>query len=182
MKYYTIDQILALPRCSEYPPERVIELAAGRKRITARGVSRLPIPVDDRLWLLIQLADNVTRRLFACDCAERALLRERDAGREPDPRSWRAIEISRAYARGEATLEELAAAQAAAWAVARDAEWAAAWDVAQDAARDAAWAAAWAVAQDVAPAIAWAAALDAARDVAWAADREWQLAHLVEMM
>jgi hypothetical protein len=84
----------------------------------------------------------VTRRLFACDCAEQALVRERCAGREPDPRSWRAIEVSRAYARGEATLEELEAARAEA----------------------------------AAGAAAGAAA------AAWEAEREWQLAHLVEMM
>jgi len=46
-------------------------------------------------------------RLLACDCSEHALLRERVAGREPDPRSWRAIEVSRAFARGEATADEL---------------------------------------------------------------------------
>jgi hypothetical protein len=61
-------------------------------------------------------------RLFACDCAERALIRERDAGREPDPRSWAAIEVSRRYADGQATDDELAAARDAAWAAARDAE------------------------------------------------------------
>ena len=57
-------------------------------------------------------------REFACDCAERALLREREAGREPDPRSWAAVEAARRFARGEATAEELDAARDAA----RDAE------------------------------------------------------------
>lgn len=168
MRYYTIDQILALPRCSAYPPERVIELAAGRKRVTARGIAKLTIPVDDRLWLLIQLADNVTRRLFACDCAERAMQSDREAGHEPDARSWRAVEVSRAYARGEATLEELAAAARAAALAA-----AAAWDAA-------------AAAAALAAAAAWEAAA-AAREAAAAAreleaERDWQLAHLVEMM
>ena len=58
---------------------------------------------------------NVERelRLFACDCAERALTREREAGREPDPRSLDAIEVDRRYANGQASVSELAAA---AWA------------------------------------------------------------------
>ena len=53
-------------------------------------------------------------RCFACDCAERALKRERKAGREPDERSWKAIIVARRYANGEATLAELNAAAYAA--------------------------------------------------------------------
>ena len=66
-------------------------------------------------------------RLFACDCAERALKREREAGREPDKRSWNAIKVARSFERGKATSEARdAAARDAAAAVgdaaARDAE------------------------------------------------------------
>ena len=99
-------------------------------------------------------------RLFTCDCAERALKRERKAGREPDERSWKAIIVSRLYANGEANLQELDAA----WAAARDA-----WAAARDAARVAAYAAAWAAARDA----AWAAARDAAY-AARAAEIKWQ--------
>ncbi len=69
---------------------------------------------------------NVERelRLWGCDCAERALQRERDAGREPAKRSWGAIAVARRFAGGEATREELVAA----WAAARAAAWAAAGD------------------------------------------------------
>jgi len=79
---------------------------------------------------------DATRTLheFACWCAERALLRERDAGREPDPRSWDAVEAKRAWLRGEIDDKALAAAADAAAAAARDAAWAAAWDTAWDAA------------------------------------------------
>ena len=66
---------------------------------------------------------------FACDCATQALERERVAGREPDPRSWRAVEVKRAWLDGKATDAELTAARAAAWV--------AAWDAARAAARDA---------------------------------------------
>ena len=82
--------------------------------------------------------DERAARLFACDCAERALTRERDIGREPDKRSWNAIATARRFADGEATKDELAAARAAAWAAARAAAGVAAWAAARDAAGDAA--------------------------------------------
>ena len=121
---------------------------------------------------------DATRTLheFACWCAERALLRERDAGREPDPRSWDAVEAKRAWLRGEIDDKALAAAAYAARAAvdaaraAVDAAWAtaaAAW-----AAVDAARAAAVDAAVDAARAAAVDAAVDAtraaARDAAWA--------------
>lgn len=101
-------------------------------------------------------------RHFACDCAERSLLRAGANGRKPDPRSWRAVEVSRAYARGEANTEDLTAARADAWDAASSVAWNAAWN--------AAWADAWAAAWDA----AWAAAKDAAKDAAWAVERRWQ--------
>ena len=112
---------------------------------------------------------DATRTLheFACWCAERALLRERDAGREPDPRSWDAVEAKRAWLRGEIDDKALAAAAYAAWATAaaaRAAVYAAA--AAVDAAVDAAWATAAA-----ARAAAVDAAVDAARAAAW--DAAW---------
>ena len=110
-------------------------------------------------------------RLWACDCAERALMRERDRGREPDVQYWNAIEVARRFARSDATAEELAAAWNAS-AAARAAAWnasAAAWD-----ARAAAWnasAAAWnaRAAARAASAAAWNARA-AARD----AEEKWQ--------
>jgi hypothetical protein len=105
-------------------------------------------------------------RSFACDCAERALLRERDAGREPDLRSGEAIRVARAYLAGEASAQTLAAAWDAASAAARDA--------ARDAAWAAAWDAAWAAASAAASAAAWAAASAAASAAARDAERNWQ--------
>ena len=55
-------------------------------------------------------------RLFACDCAERALSGERRAGREPDKRSRDAVKVARRYAEGQATNQELTAARDSAWA------------------------------------------------------------------
>ena len=66
--------------------------------------------------------DDRTARLFACDCAARALRRERKAGREPDKRSWKAINVARRYAEGKATKAELTVARTAAgdvWDAAR---------------------------------------------------------------
>lgn len=87
-------------------------------------------------------AVNVERelRLFAIACAERALLRERKAGREPDPRSWAALDVARQYADGNATAAQLAAAAQAAARAAEAAERAAraAADAAQAAAARAA--------------------------------------------
>lgn len=77
------------------------------------GASRTVIAMIDAESLL---------REWACDCAERALNRKREAGREPDPRSWEALAVARRFAKGEATSEELAAASAAAWDAAWDAE------------------------------------------------------------
>ena len=102
-----------------------------------------------RLVRRIEAWNERNARLFACDCAEDALQYA-----APDARETLecAIYVARCYADGEATLKELAAARAAAWAAARDAAWdaarAAAWAAARDAAwgaaRAAAWAAAWA--------------------------------------
>lgn len=132
---------------------------------------------DWMLWLLDAVQhDAPGLRLFAADCAERALLAEREAGREPDARSWRAVEVARAFARGEASDDELASARVAArtaagaatWIGAADAAmapvWAAAgavWAGAKDAAWEAAWEAAWAAAR--------ASVADVARPAVWVA-------------
>jgi len=111
-----------------------------------------------------------TARLFACDCAERALSRIKD----PDPRSTNAIKVTRLFAKMEATKEELAAARDAAQvATARDAAQVAAWGAT---ARDAAQVAAWVAAR---AATAWAAARAA---TAWAAERQWQTERLFEYL
>ena len=114
-----------------------------------------------------------TQRLFACDCAEHVLsIYEREYPDDGRPR--KAIEVARRFADGEATPEELAAAERAAWAAARAAAERAAWAAARDAAERAAWAAA----RDAARDAAWAAAWDAAWDAARAAERAWQIARL----
>jgi hypothetical protein len=80
-----------------------------------------------RLVCKVETWNERTMRLFACDCAERAL----EKTSNPDPRSVEAIRVARAYANGQATAEQLAAARAAA----RDAARAAARDAARAAER-----------------------------------------------
>jgi hypothetical protein len=108
------------------------------------------IPLPDRLWVIMRndLVSDKLMRLFAVWCARQVqhLMK--------DERSLRALDVAEAFANGNATQEELAAACDAAWAAARSA--------ASDAAWDAAWAVAWAAARSA----AWAAASDAARDAA----------------
>ena len=58
-----------------------------------------------------------TARLFACDCADRALKGERKAGRKLDERSSDAVQVARHCAEGQATEQELIAARDAAWDV-----------------------------------------------------------------
>ena len=135
------------------------------------------IPAEDRLWAVLREKFIPTPILheFACRCAEDALSRIDN----PDPRSINAIVVKRRWIAGEATDEELAAAEADAWAAARTARaaraaWAAAWAAwaAAEAAAETAWAAAWA---------AWDASWDA-QDAAEAAARNAQVDMLTQML
>ena len=88
--------------------------------------------IDDAIWVLRAVEGHDRKiRLMACDFAESVVHLAKDE------RCNKAIEVSRRYVNGGATLEELVAARAAARATAS----AAAWATASAAARDAAWAA-----------------------------------------
>lgn len=80
------------------------------------------VPAKDRLWTVLceDVLPDKMLRLFACDCAEHALIRERKAGREPDARSWNAVEVSRRFANGAVTSKELSDSASAASAAERD--------------------------------------------------------------
>lgn len=146
-----------------------------------------------RLVRRIDAWNDRTARLFAADCAERALP-VFETHRPGDMRPHRAIDVARAFADGQATGEDLAAAREAARDAARDATRAAAkdaaWSAASAAARDAAWAASWAAAGGAAWSAARAAAKDAALaaeraaalDAARAAEREWQARRLFQLI
>lgn len=138
MKRITIDDVINTNPCTPpYTREYVTELFDGRKSVYPLTILKDErIPAEDKLWLLLRdgwLPDKLLH-LAACGFAEAALLREREAGREPDIRSWNAIEVKRKWINGDATDEELAAAGAAAGAADRAAR-AAAGAVASGAAR-----------------------------------------------
>lgn len=111
----TLDDVLSWGPC--YEEDEIRDLAAGRERMTAPEILDLPIPAEDRLWCVLrpELIPEPLLRVAACLFAETALERERKAGREPDPRSWAAIDAKRAWLRGEIDAAALAAARAAAW-------------------------------------------------------------------
>src|SRR5690606_8005909 len=122
--------------CPDHPP-----VDDGHKLVTCRV----------RLVRRLDRWDKTTARLFAADCAEAALLGERASGREPDERSWAAVDAARRFARGEIKSAALSAARAV-----RAAAWAAR-AAAAATAKAAAWAAAWAAAEAAAAAAAAAA-------------------------
>ena len=171
--------------------------------VKGKGISEEDKSVYPQARLLRKLKhwNERTARLFACDCAEHvvALFEKKFP---TDQRPSKAIKVSRLFADGKATKEELAAAGdaagAAAWDAARAAGWdaaraaagaaarAAAWDAAGDAAGaaawDAAWAAAWDAAGDAAGDAARDAAGDAAGDAAREAERKWQTELLKQVL
>ena len=123
--------------------------------------------IEDALWCLRALPEEHHDKIrhLAADYAERVLyLYEVKCPEDKRPRE--AIQAARDFADGKITIKELAAARAAAWAAAEDAD---------RAARAAAMAAAWAAedadraAEDAAEAAAWAA-----EDVAMYAERKIQ--------
>ena len=139
---------------AEYRGERIDCDAPQTSRTETKVVVR-----QARIVRRLDTWNERTARLFACDCAERALpIFEREVPGDLRPRQT--IETARRFANGQATEADRAAARDAAWDAARDA--------AMDAARDAAWAAAWAAAR----AAAWDAAWAAAWDAAWEAQNE----------
>jgi hypothetical protein len=181
MKTVDATIIMSFGPCDDWPEDRVRE--AVPKEIPVVDLLRAPhIPPQDRLWVALHedLCTDSIMRIFACTCAERTLLRERAAGREPDERSWTAVAVARRYALGEATDAELDDARADAYAAASAAAW--------NTARAAAGASARAAARAAASAAAWAAdaagAADsaAARDAAWADEGTWQCIHLAQML
>ena len=149
----TIDAIMALGPCRSR--KEVTAIFNGKKRMSLAHLERLPIEAlsyADRVWVLLHemFLPVPATHLLACQFAERALRRERNAGRELDPRSWAAIRVKRQWAAGKATDEQLDAAESAAWSAARSAARSAAESAARSAARSAAESAAWSAAESAA--------------------------------
>ena len=154
--YVTADMIMAQKPCSAYPRERVETLFPGTG-LTVPEICDLPIPLKDRVWVLLH-PEVIGERLCheaACDFAAAAL----ELAGNPDPRSVNAIAVKRRWIVGTATSRELnAAAKAAKAAANATANATTAW---------AAWAA-----REAARAAAWEAAA-AARVAPWENQIEW---------
>ena len=130
--------------------------------------------LDDALWCIRAEPQYENEwRTFALKCARRV--------EHLHPICKTTLDVLERFINGEATREDLAAAEAAA----RAAAWAAE-SAARDAARDAARAAAWVAARAAAWDAARAAARDAAESAAWAAaraaEREFQASLFLEIV
>lgn len=136
-------------------PGDLVHHIAARLWIAEADGDRVDAPdkiVVSRLRVLapVDTITDQTLRLFAADCAGAVLpLFEREHPADTRPRD--AIRATRDFAHGRVTPEELAAARAAAWRAARDADKGTTWN----AVRCSAWAAAW----DTAWQAAWRAAV-----------------------
>lgn len=130
----TIEDLLSWDPCwlEDGREDELRDSASVRKRWSWRHIVALRGAgvLSDREWLWLAKhflhhvgQGSTTLRLLAADCAERALLRERAAGREPSERSWTAVAVARRHAAGEATDEQLAAAATAARADAAGVDW-----------------------------------------------------------
>ena len=181
MKTVTYEEFLALDPCwlEGEDGEGWIKVSFERfgGRMSALDILSLDgVREEDRLWSVLreEFIPAPILHEFACVCAEYALTLIDN----PDPRSIKAVEVKRAWMRGEATDGELDTARAAAREAARvavckakaarDAACGTAW-VAR-AARDVAWTASDAVGEDAGSA-AWTAGNDAASAAsdAWSA-------------
>jgi len=177
---------MSLDLCDGYYRVQVLELFAGRARLSAEDIAALDLPQEHRIWALVALLPERGRRLWACDVAEGAWLAHGVPVLPDDRRPFEAIRVARLSADGKATPVEVKSALAAARAVARTAARGRAtvcWTAAGVIARDAAWTAAGAIALAVSG-IAAHAALAAAGCVGGATARhdemEAQLASLIE--
>ena len=115
----TYENLIAWRAC--YSNDRLRNLFADpltvRQVLTKMNKGWDTVLPQDRLWVVSResVLGAKILRLFACDVADEAL----KLIDNPDPRSIEAIRVSRLYAVGEATLEQLKAAYAAAYASAK---------------------------------------------------------------
>lgn len=182
MNSITYEEFLKFKPCwlkTEEGAARLKKIGAQKERWTALDILALDdVDAEDKLWAVLreELIDARTLHEFACWCAEDALSHVENA----DERSWNAIEVKRAWLRGEASDVELAEARAAAWAAALAAaaaiplkmEWnSVPFDVLLAIDRREALSVAWAATWDSTRDAAWTAAEDAAEVAALAATR-----------
>jgi hypothetical protein len=126
MKLITIDQIMAFRPCGwsnphdgvNYTRERVEELFAGRETISPIDILDAPIPTYDRIWAWVRVTDRAIIVEFACCCFERVAAPAWNARFPGDDRPQKCVDMTRAFMRGEISVDELKKAWAAARAAA----------------------------------------------------------------
>jgi hypothetical protein len=109
----TIELLEKWGSCYSYDQHKKFFDDAGKTEFTPLEFANLnSVPVKDRIWVLLhkEIINERELRLLACDFAEHAMKNVVNI----DPRSINAIVVSRRFANGEATHQEMAAARAAA--------------------------------------------------------------------
>jgi len=103
MKQLTYQDIVNMDPCqSHYPDKYIPKDWTG----TILDILKLPnVAPTEKLWVAYKVLDDKTLRLFAVDCARRALGKVA----KPDIRSFIAVNTAEAYAHGRCTAEELQA-------------------------------------------------------------------------
>lgn len=150
MNKITVEKIKSWGPClSDVALSEIIDATGFNGSATPLEIARCEvIKPDHRLWILLreEIIPEMELHKLGCKFAERALRRERKAGREPHPDSWKAVKIKRLWIKGKATDKELDAAHRVACIAARRVPS----NVTRSAARSAARCAAWIVARSVA--------------------------------
>jgi hypothetical protein len=59
MQTWTVDEMLSHQPCEDYPRERLVELWAGRERLSVLDILDLDIPAADRVWAALQAGPHV---------------------------------------------------------------------------------------------------------------------------
>ena len=158
----TVEQILAKNPCTEWTEKRLRKYI-GEGKTLSEILNLKKISIDDKIWCVTKFLPDAANRIFAIWCARQCSTKYKEIATY--------IEVIEAYYAGQATKEELQAADRAAdWATCSAAYSAADW-AADRAARSATYSAAYRAAYWA----AYSAARSAARRVAyraayWAAD------------
>ena len=105
MRGYTIEE--AWPMCAYYSKRQLEKLYAGREKLTALDFLELPLPDEDKLFILLrpEVIPERENNLLSCAFAERVV---HFAG---SPKAYELLRIKRLWVEGKATDEELAVAR-----------------------------------------------------------------------
>lgn len=69
----TIEDVIMLERCDDYPVEKLLKLSNGQNEMSLQEIAALDVPSADLLWLLVSLMDNEKKDLFVRMCALRVI-------------------------------------------------------------------------------------------------------------